>query len=185
MRILGDVAPYSREYQREAGIVHHQSKDDPELRAEYECIQEQVRQARESTLQTAQKHFNAPVDTVEGTVKSVSGSGVELEEYPGRTFRFSSVGLSMADLTAESLGGPTRPGPSPAPHTKTPRARGGGPPQDSPPARPGKLVSKLYASVSESNLPILGRAFFSPGPRKSVHNSQCSGGESGFPAQIM
>ena len=52
-------------------------------------------------------------------------------------------------------------------------------------AGPGKLVSKLYASVSESNLPILGRAFFSPGPRKSVHNSQCSGGESGFPAQIM
>ena len=153
MRILGDVAPYSREYQREAGIVHHQSKDDPELRAEYERIQEQVRQARESTLQTAQKHFNAPVDTVEGTVKSVSGSGVELEEYPGRTFRFSSVGLSMADLTAESLGGPTRPGPSPAPHTKTPRARGRGPPrQPAGPARKSSLTCSPAGSPASPRL---------------------------------
>ena len=99
MRILADVAPYSREYQKHAAIVRHQAKDDPELEAEYERISEQVRQTKESTLQVAQRHFNAPVDTIEGTVKSASAQGVELAEYPGRTFRFSSVGSSMADLT--------------------------------------------------------------------------------------
>ena len=36
MRILGDVAPYSREYQRFASIVGDTSKGNPELRAEYE-----------------------------------------------------------------------------------------------------------------------------------------------------
>jgi hypothetical protein len=29
---------------------------------------------------------------------------VELEEYPGRVFRFSSIGTSMADLSAVVLG---------------------------------------------------------------------------------
>jgi hypothetical protein len=104
MRILGDVAPYSREYQKYAARVQAQSRDNPALEAEYDRIAEQVRQTKESTLQVAQRHFNAPVDTVEGSVKSVSGLDVELKEYPGRTFRFSSVGGSMADLTAEMLG---------------------------------------------------------------------------------
>ena len=67
-------------------------------------ILEQVRQTKESTLETAQKHFNAPVDTLEGTVKHASSEGIELEEYPGRTFRFSAVGLKMADLVADELG---------------------------------------------------------------------------------
>jgi len=98
LRILGDIAPYSREYQREAGIVRHQAAKDDEVRAEYERIQEQVRQTKESTLQTGQRHFNAPVDTIEGTVKRASVAGLELEEYPGRTFHLSSVGSSMADL---------------------------------------------------------------------------------------
>jgi hypothetical protein len=99
MRILGDVAPYSREYQKYASRVQAQSRDNPALEAEYDRIAEQVRQTKESTLQVAQRHFNAPVDTVEGSVKSVRGLDVELNEYPGRTFRFSSVGGSMADLT--------------------------------------------------------------------------------------
>jgi hypothetical protein len=104
MSILADVAPYSREYQKYAGIVRHHSQYDSDLRAEYERIQEQVRQTKESTIQVAQKHFNAPVDTIEGTVKSASAQGIELAEYPGRTFHFSSVGSSMADLTASLLG---------------------------------------------------------------------------------
>jgi hypothetical protein len=129
MRILSDVAPYSREYQKYASRVRAQSRDNPELEAEYDRITEQVRQTKESTLQVAQKHFNAPVDTVEGTVKSASAKGVELEEYPGRTFRFSSVGSSMADLTAEILGRSNRVTETrclPAPYTKLPRARGRG-----------------------------------------------------------
>ena len=52
----------------------------------------------------ARKHFNASVDRIEGTVKSASSEGVELEEYPGRTFRFSSLGMKMADLVADELG---------------------------------------------------------------------------------
>jgi len=99
LRILADVAPYSREYQRFASRVRSQARNDPDLEAEYGRISEQVRQTKGSTLQVAQKHFNAPVDTVEGTVKSVHGLAVELNEYPGRTFHFSSVGGSIADLT--------------------------------------------------------------------------------------
>jgi len=102
--ILGDVAPYSREYNRVRGVVDKQSRGDPELRARYEQIVEQVRQTKESTLQVDQRRFNAPVDTIEGTVKSASFHGVELAEYPGRTFHFSSVGSSMADLVADQLG---------------------------------------------------------------------------------
>jgi hypothetical protein len=104
MSILGDVAPYSREYQKYAGVVRHHSQYDSDLRAEYERIQEQVRQTKESTIQVAQRHFNAPVDTIEDTVKSASAQGIELAEYPGRTFHFSSVGSSTADLTASMLG---------------------------------------------------------------------------------
>jgi hypothetical protein len=63
-----------------------------------------VCRTKESTLEVAQKHFNAPVDTLEGTVKRASSEGVELEEYPGRTFRFSTVGMKMADLVADDLG---------------------------------------------------------------------------------
>jgi hypothetical protein len=125
MRILGDVAPYSREYQKYAGSVRHSSQYDSDIRAEYERIQEQVRQTKESTLQVAQHHFNAPVDTIEGTVKSASAQGIELDEYPGRTFHFSSVGSSMADLTASMLGSSnsmTRC--LPAPHTKLPAPAG-------------------------------------------------------------
>jgi hypothetical protein len=70
MSILGDVAPYSREYQKYAGVVRHHSQYDSDLRAEYERIQEQVRQTKESTIQVAQRHFNAPVDTIEGTSRA-------------------------------------------------------------------------------------------------------------------
>lgn len=99
MRILADVAPYSREYQKFASVVQRQTRDNPELRAEYETIAEQVRKTKDSTLQVAQRHFNAPVDKLEGTVKSASSRGIELAEYPGRVFHFSAVGSSMADLT--------------------------------------------------------------------------------------
>jgi hypothetical protein len=103
MRILADVAPYSREYQKHSSIVRHESQEDPDLKAEYERITEQVRQTKASTLQIAKRHFNAPVDTIEGTVKQANSEGIELEEYPGQILRFSSVGISMADLTAELL----------------------------------------------------------------------------------
>jgi hypothetical protein len=103
MRILADVAPYSCEYQKFSQTVRSQTQGDPDLKAEYERIAEQVRQTKASTLQVAQKHFNAPTDRIEGTVKSASAKGIELAEYPGRIFHLSSVGSSMADMTAEML----------------------------------------------------------------------------------
>jgi hypothetical protein len=102
LSILGDVAPYSREYNRIRAIVEKQSHGDVELRSRYEQIVEQVRQTKDSTLQVDERRFDAPVDRLEGTVKSASFRGVELAEYPGRVFHFSSVGSSMADLLGQS-----------------------------------------------------------------------------------
>lgn len=104
LRILADVAPYSREYQRYASRVRSAARDNPGLEAEYETIAAQVRQTKESTLQVARKHFNAPIETLEGTVEHADAHGVTLKEYPGRVFHFSSVSSSMADLVAEELG---------------------------------------------------------------------------------
>jgi hypothetical protein len=98
------VAPYSREYNRIRAVVDKQSHGDLELRSRYEQIVDQVRQTKESTLQVDQRRFDAPVDKIEGTIKSASFHGVELSEYPGRVFHFSAVGSSMADLTADELG---------------------------------------------------------------------------------
>jgi hypothetical protein len=104
LSILADVAPYSREYNRIRAVVDKQSHGDLELRSRYEQIVEQVRQTKESTLQVDQRRFDAPVDKIEGTIKSASFHGVELSEYPGRVFHFSAVGSSMADLVADQLG---------------------------------------------------------------------------------
>lgn len=104
LEILGDVAPDSREYQRYASIVGGHSKNDPELRAEYEHIAKEVRPTKESTLQVAERHFNAPTDEIKGTIESADAKGIRLSEYPGRVFLFSSVGSSMADITAQALG---------------------------------------------------------------------------------
>jgi hypothetical protein len=104
MGILADIAPCSREYNRVRSVVDKQANGDLELRARYEQILEQVRQTKESTLQVDQRHFDAPIDKIEGTIKSASFHGVELSEYPGRVFHFSAVGSSMADLVADELG---------------------------------------------------------------------------------
>jgi hypothetical protein len=104
LRILGDVAPYSRQFQHVRARMEKQTQENPALREDYERIVEQVRQTKDSTLDVDKQHYNAPIDTLEGTVKSVSAKGVTLEEMPGRTFQFSSVGSSMADLVAEMLG---------------------------------------------------------------------------------
>ena len=62
LSILGDVAPYSREYNRIRAIVEKQSHGDTELRSRYEQIVEQVRQTKESTLSVDERRFDAPVD---------------------------------------------------------------------------------------------------------------------------
>ena len=102
LAILADVAPYSREFNRIKGVVAKQTSGDPELRARFEQISEQARLTKESTLNVDVRRFDTPVDRIEGTVKTASFRGVELSEYPGRVFHFSSVGSSMADLVADS-----------------------------------------------------------------------------------
>jgi hypothetical protein len=99
MGILADIAPYSREYNRIRAVVDKQSHSDTELRAHYEQIVDQVRQTKESTLQVDQRRFDAPVDKIEGTIKSASFHGIELSEYPGLALlpRTDQVEYSSAD----------------------------------------------------------------------------------------
>ncbi len=127
LSILGDVAPYSREYNRIRAIVEKQAHGNPDLRAHYEQIVEQVRQTKESTLQVDQRRFDAPVDQIEGTVKSASFKGVELNEYPGdktrspssrRTFTISHArprpsGASSPSSTSTPALRPIPPAPMP------------------------------------------------------------------------
>ena len=65
---------------------------------------QRVRETKDSVLHAQEHRFIDPVETIQGTVTQASLGGVELEEYPGRVFRFSSIGTSMADLSAVVLG---------------------------------------------------------------------------------
>jgi len=104
LAILADVAPYSREYNTYRQKVGAQTKDNTELRIQYERILDRVRQTRESIIKMNDRHFTAPVDEISGTVDEVSAGGITLKEFPGRRFQFSSVGLSAADMSAAALG---------------------------------------------------------------------------------
>jgi hypothetical protein len=104
MAILGDVAPYSREYNTFRQIVGKEAQNNTELEIEYEKILKRVKQTRESVIKMTDRHFTAPVDEISGTVEDVSSHGVRLKEYPGRFFQFSSVSTSAADMSARILG---------------------------------------------------------------------------------
>jgi hypothetical protein len=58
LSILGDIAPYSREYNRIRAVVEKQANGDLDLRARYEQIVDQVRQTKKSTLQVDQRRFD-------------------------------------------------------------------------------------------------------------------------------
>jgi hypothetical protein len=94
LRILSDVAPYSREYnlyrQKIASEAHHNTA----LQIELDKIVERVRQMKESSIRMDTRRFTEPVDEIEGTVESATPAGIKLREYPGRIFRFSSVGTT-------------------------------------------------------------------------------------------
>jgi hypothetical protein len=104
MAILADVAPYSREYHNIRQRVAQETKGDTELEIEYEKIMNRVKQTRESIIRMNDRHFTAPVDEISGTVDEVSPGGITLNEYPGRRFQFSSVGMNAADMSARILG---------------------------------------------------------------------------------
>jgi len=98
LAILADVAPYSREYNTYRQKVGAETKDNTELRIEYEKILDRVRQTRESVIKMDDRRFTAPVEEISGTVDEASPGGITLKEYPGRRFQFSSVGLTAADM---------------------------------------------------------------------------------------
>jgi hypothetical protein len=104
MAILADVAPYSREYHNVRQRIGLEAQGNTELEIEYEKILTRVKQTRESVIRMSDRHFTAPVDEISGTVNEVSAGGVTLDEYPGRRFQFSSVGMSAADMSARILG---------------------------------------------------------------------------------
>lgn len=103
-KILADVAPYSKEYLIYRAQIKGEAKKDTKLAIEFERIEEQVRQIKESTVQFEQRRFTAPVERLSGTIKRATPQGIELEEYPGRTFTLSSLGTTAADLSAIALG---------------------------------------------------------------------------------
>ena len=104
MKILSDVAPYSSEYEHMRSRVYEQTADDTNLRIEYDRIVDRVEQIKKSSIQFNTRRFTEDTERVQGTVKSVSRSGVELEQYPGRVFKLSSLGISAADVSARVLG---------------------------------------------------------------------------------
>jgi len=104
LAILADVAPYSREYNTYRQKVGKEAQDSTGLKIEYEKILNRVKQTRESIIKMNDRHFTAPVDEIFGTVNTADAGGITLNEYPGRKFQFSSVGLSAADMSAAALG---------------------------------------------------------------------------------
>jgi len=104
MAILGDVAPYSREYNTFRQIVGKEVQNNTQLEIEYEKILKRVKQTRESVIKMTDRHFTAPVEEISGTVEEVTPGGVTLKQFPGRRFQFSSVSTSAADMSARILG---------------------------------------------------------------------------------
>ena len=103
-KILADIAPYSKEYMIYKARIREQSKKDTRLAIEFARTEEQVRQIKESTIQFDQRRFTLPTENIRGTIKRATAQGVELEEYPGRTFTLSSLGMTASDLSALTLG---------------------------------------------------------------------------------
>jgi hypothetical protein len=104
LAILADVAPYSREYNTYRQKIGRQAQGSTELEIEYEKILNRVKRTRESVIRMTDRHYTKPVDEISGTVESASPGGITLKEYPGRTFQFSSVSTSAADMSARILG---------------------------------------------------------------------------------
>lgn len=104
LAILGDVFPYSKQYQSLRARLDTATRNDTASRIEYEKIVDRVQKMKESVVRTDERRFSGETDDITGTIARASLGGIELEEYPGRVFRLSSVGMSAADLSAIALG---------------------------------------------------------------------------------
>jgi hypothetical protein len=104
LEILADVAPYSREFSVYRAKVGRQIGGNAELKLRFEQALERARQTKQSTVHAEERKFTRDAMEISGRVKSASLAGFELEEYPGRTFTYSSIGTSMADISAVMMG---------------------------------------------------------------------------------
>jgi hypothetical protein len=104
LSILGDVAPYSVEYRRLESAVRRQVSGDTARQIEFEKIVARTKAMKDSVVRTDDRIFSRDVTKATGTVSRVSGSGIELAEFPGRQFNLSAVGYSAADQSAIVLG---------------------------------------------------------------------------------
>lgn len=104
LSILGDVAPYSTEYRSLESQVRRESSGNTEQRIEYERIAARVKAMKDSVVRTDDRRFSKDVTKSTGTVSKVDSYGIELAEFPGRSFSLSSVGYSAADQSAIVLG---------------------------------------------------------------------------------
>lgn len=103
-KILADVAPYSKEYANYRGRIAAEARFDTGVDIEFQKVLDQVHQTKESVVRTEDRRFTKDVDTLAGTIESATPVAFSLSEYPGRLFRYSSVGMTAADLSAASLG---------------------------------------------------------------------------------
>ena len=65
LRILSDVAPYSREYNTYRQTVASEAHDDTSLQIELDKTIDRVRQVKESSIRMDNRRFTAPVDEID------------------------------------------------------------------------------------------------------------------------
>jgi hypothetical protein len=99
LAILGDVAPYSREYNIFRQKVGNDSQDSTELRIEYEKILDRVRQTRESVIRM--ENQGSPSCRTQNPSRARAGKG------PGLAHSHFSA-LRIAPNQAVPPGRPTR-----------------------------------------------------------------------------
>lgn len=104
LSILADVAPYSVEYRRTEYAVRNEVEGNTEGQIEFEKIVARAKAIKDSVVRTDDRLFSREVEQTAGTVSNMSRAGIQLEEFPGRTFSLSSVGYSAADQSALILG---------------------------------------------------------------------------------
>jgi endonuclease YncB( thermonuclease family) len=105
LRILGDVAPWSRSFTQLAAKLGAESRENEDTiqRIEYERITDRARRMRESTVRFSKRH-TGPTEEIEGTVRAADDKEIQLEEYAGRYFSWSGVDGRAAALAADAIG---------------------------------------------------------------------------------
>jgi hypothetical protein len=162
LRILSDVAPYSREYNTFRQKVASEARYDTETQIELDKIIDRVRQVKESSIRMDERRFTAPVEEIAGTVETrvfrpagqqkprARAAGI------GRLPRALPLCATLSSTLVDQRCGDTLPSRRP---TKTSRARASG----------GSSQS-LHNAPQHTAVPKMGPfGTFSRGPRFRPH----------------